>query len=129
MQDHYGHDPLHIFHFVSIAPGNLRLRGGLHVNEGQLEIFLNDQWGTICDKGWSLQDATVACKQLGFPGALNATHGAFYGVGDGEIWLDEIRCTGNELSLLACRRGMSNVHKCSHYQDAGVVCLSKPIIT
>ena len=111
----------------SIAPGNLRLRDGLHVNEGRLEIFLNGQWGTICDDSWSFQDADVACRQLGFPGAVKPVHGAFYGVGDGEIWLDEMRCKGNELSLLACNTDMNMIggHDCSHDKDAGVVCLSK----
>lgn len=106
----------------------MRLRGGLHANEGRVEVFLNGEWGTICDNGWSKQDAHVACKQLGFSaGALKAVRGAFYGVGDGKIWLKEVRCTGSELSLISCDQGESNGRSCSHYQDAGVVCLSKQL--
>jgi len=84
------------------------------------------EWGTICDDGWSIQDAKVACKQLGFYGALTERKGAYYGVGDGEIWLDEVQCRGDELSLIACsrRRGIGD-HDCSHEHDAGVVCISK----
>ena len=111
---------------VSIAPGNLRLRGGHHPYEGRVEIFLNDQWGTICDDGWSIQDAKVTCRQLGFSGSVMAVHGGYYGTGDGEIWLDEVRCTGQESSLLTCENHMiDGQHDCSHDQDAGVVCLSK----
>ena len=108
--------------FVSIAPGNLRLRDGLHPYEGRLEIFLNDQWGTICDDGWSKQDADVACRQLGFSESLMAVHGSYYGAGDGEILLDEVACTGQESSLLSCNNGTID---CSHGKGAGVVCLSK----
>lgn len=55
--------------------GDLRLVQGLVVDEsfssGRLEIYINGQWGTICDDFFDLTDATVACKQLGFSGALS----------------------------------------------------------
>ena len=44
----------------------VRLRGGQTEREGRLEIFHNDQWGTICDDSWDSLDATVACRSLGF---------------------------------------------------------------
>jgi len=113
----------HIIYLLSLADGNLRLRGGNHVNEGRLEIFRMGEWGTICDDSWSIQDAMVACRQLGFPGALKEMRGAYYGVGDGAIWLDEVGCTGDEPSLLDCAK--VETHDCSHEHDAGVVCTSK----
>ena len=55
--------------FLPIAPcasGELRLVGGLILNEGRVEICMDNVWGTVCDDSWSSTDATVVCRQLGF---------------------------------------------------------------
>ena len=48
------------------SSGQLRLVGGSSENEGRVEICYDNQWGTICDNGWSSEDAKVVCRQLGF---------------------------------------------------------------
>ena len=35
------------------------------LNYGRVEIFINNTWGTICDQGWGIEDAEIACRQLG----------------------------------------------------------------
>ena len=56
--------------FFYIAPcidGQLRLSGSNIANEGRVEICMNNEWGTICDENWGSSDATVVCRQLGYP--------------------------------------------------------------
>lgn len=45
---------------------------------------------------------------------------AFFGEGNGPIYLDDVACTGTESRLLSCL--YNRVHSCSHGEDAGVRC-------
>ena len=98
--------------------------GGSSPTEGRVEVFVNDAWGTVCDDLWDINDANVACRQLGFGRAISAPVGARYGSGSGSILLDNLACTGAESSLLSCPHSGVGSHNCGHSEDAGVVCSS-----
>ena len=91
-------------------------------SSGRVEVLFNGTWGTICDNSWDLHDADVVCRQLRYEGALAASRRAEFGQGTGQIWLDEVKCVGDETSISDCRHGGWGVHNCGHGEDAGVVC-------
>ncbi|NWI20919.1 LOX3B oxidase, partial [Crypturellus soui] len=96
-------------------------------NEGRVEVFYNEEWGTICDDDFTLANAHVLCRHLGFVAAAGWAHSAKYGKGVGRIWLDNVNCGGSEKSISDCKhRGWGN-SDCSHEEDAGVVCKDERI--
>ncbi|XP_053767879.1 neurotrypsin isoform X2 [Desmodus rotundus] len=100
----------------------IRLRDGENKKEGRVEVFIGGQWGTVCDDGWTDEDAAVACRQLGYRGPAKARSLAYFGEGGGPIHLDNVGCTGAEGSLADCVKQDVGRHNCRHSEDAGVIC-------
>ena len=103
---------------------------------GLLEIFLNGEWGTICDSGFDLIDANVACRQMGYRAAVSyatAFHSP-YSIGNQNqsVWLSDIQCRDpNGRHLLSCAHGEIGVHRsstnCDHFFDVAVTCNERPL--
>ena len=110
---------------VSVTDPGIRLVGGSGPHEGRVEVYHNGAWGTVCDDGWDLQDATVVCHQLGYGTARGALGFAAFGEGRGPIWYDNVRCSGSEANLTQCTHDGLGVHNCLHSEDAGVICASE----
>uniref|UniRef100_A0AAY5EKF3 SRCR domain-containing protein n=1 Tax=Electrophorus electricus TaxID=8005 RepID=A0AAY5EKF3_ELEEL len=108
------------FYMVDHLP--LRLRGAERSCSGRLEVYHNAAWGSICDDQWDIRDAEVVCRQLGCGKALRADGSAAFGAGEGVIWLNRVKCRGDEIHLWDCSYSLKNHTDCSHKEDAGVTC-------
>ena len=62
---------------IAQGRGSVRLfnNGSIDPSEGTVEVYFNDQWGTICSTGSVNSDiATVVCHQLGYSGGRPSSH-------------------------------------------------------
>ncbi|XP_036431299.1 scavenger receptor cysteine-rich type 1 protein M130-like [Colossoma macropomum] len=107
----------------------LRLRGGKGSCSGRLEVYHNAEWGSICEDLWDIRDAQVVCRQLDCGPALSADGSSVFGAGEGPIWLNRVKCRGNEIHLWDCPHSLKNHTDCSHRQDAGVTCADLSVST
>lgn len=55
-------------------------------------------------------------------GSAKARSMAYFGEGQGPIHLDNVRCSGTEISLGQCPAVGQDGHDCRHSEDAGVIC-------
>ena len=53
-------------------------------------------------------------------GAVAITDG--FTNGNGQIWLDNVECSGTERRLIDCPSDRIGNHNCDHHEDAGVRC-------
>jgi hypothetical protein len=60
------------------------------------------------------EDATVACRQLGYGVLGMAKSYSFFGDGVGPIWLDQVNCTGAEEALEQCAHSGWGMNNCQH---------------
>lgn len=100
----------------------VKLVNGTNHCSGRVELLHNGQWGTICDDGWNVEEASVVCRQLDCGAPKSAPGRAKFGRGTGPIWLADVKCSGTELDLGQCPASPWGENDCSHREDAGVVC-------
>ena len=95
---------------------------------GRVEVEYKGVWGTVCDTNWDLNAANVVCKGMGWSRAVRPSLGSEFGRTWGPIWMDFVRCRGDESSLEKCGHTGWGLVNCSHGNDAGVVCTSKRFV-
>ncbi|PIK52092.1 hypothetical protein BSL78_11044 [Apostichopus japonicus] len=103
--------------------GRVRLVGGSAPDEGRVEIFYNNEWGTICDDYWEREEAEVICRQLGYRDMYEFYDQAYFGEGYGPI-MRQMSCDGDEAYWQQCSYSDWDTTGCVHSEDVGVRCLS-----
>ncbi|XP_056604982.1 deleted in malignant brain tumors 1 protein-like [Triplophysa dalaica] len=108
--------------YAGVVCNNIKLAEGEHICAGRVEVLHNFKWGTVCDVGWDLTDAGVVCKNLGCGTPWEAKSEAFFGKGSGTVLMEDLTCTGKELTVKDCPSKAIGTSSCNHKQDAGVIC-------
>ena len=117
---------------ATAATGSVRVVNGDRAHgapNGRVEVFRNGAWGTVCDDSFDQLDATVVCRSLGCPAGTTgeARDGAAFGQGIGNIWMDDLECSGSEANVFSCP--YSESHNCHHGEDAGTAALNACVIS
>ncbi|XP_052809331.1 deleted in malignant brain tumors 1 protein-like [Mya arenaria] len=108
---------------VTCSSSAIRLVNGTRQFEGRVEVYHNGTWGTVCGDGLNINFAKVVCRQLGYATENVAlVSNAYYGEGNGPIWLDDVTCQGNETVINLCMFRPWGQHNCVHKKDVGVTC-------
>ena len=89
--------------------------------QGRVEVLHNGKWGTVCDDDFNSTDATVVCRSLGYHTGI-VKREAYFGRGSGDIWLDDVLCSGTEDNVVSCASKAIGSHNCGHGEDVGVIC-------
>ena len=112
--------------FNNCTDGELRLIGGTNATLGAVQGCMNNAWGSVCNDGFSTNDATVVCRQLGFPitGAEAFRDASTrFNISTGPVFLDRVDCRGSESSVMNCRQTTPGLSECTATEIAGVQCI------
>ncbi|XP_078053179.1 uncharacterized protein LOC144478771 isoform X1 [Augochlora pura] len=114
-----------VSHPTPISGQVIRLRGGSGPHDGYVEVQGKiPGWGIVCDSSWTLKEADIVCKQLGYTrGAEMAWKGrdTYNGV---PTWIaaNSVSCQGNETRFQLCK--FTHESECRIERDAiGVRCV------
>uniref|UniRef100_A0A4W2GV29 Scavenger receptor family member expressed on T cells 1 n=1 Tax=Bos indicus x Bos taurus TaxID=30522 RepID=A0A4W2GV29_BOBOX len=82
--------------------------------DGVVLVQHEGTWGHVCNREWTLKEASVVCRQLGCGGAVGAPK---YVPLPGETvqpWLHNVSCRGDEASLWGCSLGAWTKSECPY---------------
>ncbi|KAK7880803.1 hypothetical protein WMY93_032566 [Mugilogobius chulae] len=89
---------------------------------GQVQIFHQGYWRSICGDGWDVTAAHVACRQAGCGMAMDV-YQARWDVDTGRMLMSNVSCIGSETSLTDCRHSFG--HQSCSSDDASANCYCK----
>ncbi|KAK6466696.1 scavenger receptor cysteine-rich type 1 protein M130-like [Huso huso] len=106
---------------INCTGSNLTCSGRVHVSlvdshcYGTVRINHTGQEGAVCSNNWDLKAGTVVCKSVGCGKAVSV----YSTQGRGPVFLDYLRCNGNEKHLWHCGALRPTQENCQH---AAVIC-------
>ncbi|XP_074083428.1 scavenger receptor cysteine-rich type 1 protein M130 isoform X2 [Macrotis lagotis] len=100
----------------------LRLRGGSSQCSGVVEVRVREEVGFVCRRSWSLDEATVVCRQLGCGVAVSTPLENNFEEVPEHIWISGIKCNGKEKSFGDCGNWEWGKISCHEDEKAAVIC-------
>jgi len=107
---------------TSTISSRVSLTGGSSPTEGNVLVA----GLPVCDDYWSDTNAEVVCRMLGYSSGVAVSNSYFGSVGS-QFAMDDVICSGGELSLLDCYH--DNEHDCGESEAAGVRCREEDTAT
>ncbi len=92
-----------------------------------IQVYIDGEWGTVCNFGWTIESAALACQQMGW--ALNPEDWDLPPVevpaaGDSSpILMSNVRCGPLDTDLRTCKlaeRTDAFLNSCTHADDVGL---------
>lgn len=107
------------------GPGALRLANRHSPCDGVVQVLHEGQWGHVCNREWTLAEASVVCRQLGCGRAVGAPKYVPLPAEKVPALLHNVSCRGSESSLWECSLGAWTHSPCPHEWMVVVLCSSK----
>ena len=76
---------------------------GNRISVGSVQVYENGNWKSICGNNWTKADSDVACKDIGFIGAIENLSLPYDINEHKQLSNKNYRCTGREDYLTACQ--------------------------
>ena len=114
-----------IYFSATCNDGEVHLVGGTTPLDERVEVCYNNQWGGVCSRtSWWPNQATVVCRQLGYPyGAI--AYSSSYGYATSTAFLNVDYCDIRADQLVDCSNSALGYYNCTDYSNFEVMCASK----
>ncbi|XP_050535824.1 protein bark beetle [Daktulosphaira vitifoliae] len=106
---------------------NVRLIAGRTYTEGRLQVYSEElgSWGSVCNYGWSMENAALVCRQLGLVlNPLDWTVDVPIADPSEPIFLTNVTCSDEDIDLTKCKaeQVIEFDHGCNHSKDVAFRC-------
>ncbi|XP_046380420.2 ZP domain-containing protein-like [Haliotis rufescens] len=116
----------------AVQDNNVSLILGPDPHTGLVQITHAGRTGLVCDDGFDVHAAEIACRQAGYPTTNPRIEvaGKFHALPPSMTYiLDEIKCFGNEATLSNCQHDPWFVEDCGSGETVAVFCQDNPCMS